>query len=116
MNLITELDNKVIKRRPGPFGPARALLPNEQQPLVIDEDMSAYDAIDRMVDDNFSQLPVQNNESQIIGVFTWKSFSKRACDLRNVKASIKPIELPVRESMEPARFIDPEMYIDTETD
>lgn len=78
--------------------------------------MPAHDAIERMTDNNFSQLPVQNDESQIIGVFTWKSFSKRACDLRNVKASIKPIELPIRESMEPARFIDPEMYIDTETD
>jgi len=103
-------------RRPGPFGPAWALLPNEQQPLVIDEDTPTNDAIERMVDNNFSQLPIQNDQSQIIGVFTWKSFSQRACELRNVRASIKPIELPVRETMEPARFIDPGMYIDTETD
>ena len=106
----------INRRRPGPFGPAWALLPKDQQPLVIGDEMPAYDAIERMVDNNFSQLPVQNSDGRIIGVFTWKSFSKRVLDLRNVKASIKPIELPVRESMEPARFIDPEVYIDTETD
>lgn len=77
--------------------------------------MPAYDAVERMVDNNFSQLPVQNGDGRIIGVFTWKSFSKRVLDLRSVKASIKPIELPVREAMEPARFIDPEVYIDTAT-
>ena len=54
-------------RRPGPFGPAWALLPNEQQPLVIDEDTPTNDAIERMVDNNFSQLPIQNDQSQIIG-------------------------------------------------
>ena len=47
-------------RRPGPFGPAWALLSNDQHPLVIDEDMPSYDAIDRMIDNNFSHLPVRN--------------------------------------------------------
>ena len=108
--------NEKSLRRPGPFGPAWALLPKDQQVLVIDHDMPAYDAIERMVDNNFSQLPVQNDETHIIGVFTWKSFSKRMLDLRSVAAGIKPIELPVREAMEPARFISPDMYIDTETD
>jgi len=108
-------NGQTYRNRPGPFGPARALLPKDQQPLVIDDDMPAYDAVERMVDSNFSQLPVQNGDGQIIGVFTWKSFSKRVLDLRSVKASIKPIELPVREAMEPARFIDPEVYIDTAT-
>ena len=40
--------NEKRLRRPGPFGPAWALLPKDQQPLVIDDDMPAYDAIDRM--------------------------------------------------------------------
>lgn len=105
-----------IKRRPGPFGPAWALLPKDQQPLVVDDDVPAFDAIDRMVDNGFSQLPVQNDQGKIIGVFSWKSFGKRAGDLRSVRGSLKVGELPVREAMEPARFIGPEMYIDTETD
>ena len=104
------------RRRPGPFGPAWALLPKDQQPLVLDGDTSAHDAIERMIDNNFSQLPVKNREGRIIGVFTWKSFGKRVCDLRSVRGSFKPVEMPIREALEPARFIAPEVYIDTETD
>ncbi|HVC96951.1 MAG TPA: CBS domain-containing protein [Pirellulales bacterium] len=104
------------RKRPGPFGPAWALLPKDQQPLAIDGDVPVHDAIERMIDNNFSQLPVKDGQGRIIGVFTWKSFGKRALDLQNVRGGIKPIELPVREAMEPARFIDPEVYIDTETD
>lgn len=105
-----------FRKRPGPFGPAWALLPKDQQPLVIEDNMPAHDAIDRMVDDNFSQLPVKDRDGRIIGVFTWKSFSKRVADLRAVRGNFRPIEMPVREALEPARFIDPEVYIDTATD
>ncbi len=105
-----------FRRRPGPFGPAWALLPKGQQPLGVDDSTPIYDALDRMIDNNYSQLPVKNREGKIIGVFTWKSFCKRVSDLRAVKASVRPIDLPVKEAMEPAKFIHPELYIDTETD
>ncbi len=101
-------------RRPGPFGPAWALLPKGQQPVVLDGATSASDAIERMVDDGYSQIPVTDKAGRIIGVFTWQSFGKRVSDLHSTK--IKPTDLPVREAMEPAHFIDPEIYIDTETD
>jgi hypothetical protein len=101
---------------PGPFGPAWALLPKDQQPLAIDCHVPAQDAIERMIDNNFSQLPVKDPQGRIVGVFTWKSFGKRALDLQNVRGGIKPTALPVSEAMEPARFIDSEVYIDTETD
>lgn len=102
------------KRRPGPFGPAWALLPKGQDPLTLEDTTIASDAIERMVDSGFSQLPVKNDVGRIVGVFSWKSFGKRVGDLRS--AGIKPTDLPIREAMEPARFIDPEVYIDTETD
>jgi len=101
--------------RPGPFGPAWALLPKDQQPLVLEDKTIASEAIERMVDNDFSQIPVKNAEGRIIGVFSWQSFGKRVIDLRASK--IKATELPIREAMEePARFIDPEVYIDTSTD
>ena len=112
---IDKLD-ATSQHRPGPFGPAWALLPKDQQPLVIDDDVPAHDAIERMVDNNFSQLPVRNKEGRIIGVFTWKSFTKRVADLRSVRGSFKPVDMPVREALEPVKFIHPEVYIDTETD
>jgi len=102
------------QRRPGPFGPAWALLPKGQQLLVLEDKTLASDAIERMVDNGFSQLPVKNAEGRIIGVFSWQSFGKRVTDLRATK--IQVTELPIRQAMEPARFIGPEVYIDTETD
>ncbi len=105
-----------FRRRPGPFGPAWALLPKGQQPLSVEDTTLIFDALDRMMDNNYSQIPVKNKEGKIIGVFTWKSFCKRVSDLRGVKASFRPIDLPVKEAMEPAKFIHPEVYIDTETD
>ncbi len=103
-----------IRRCPGPFGPARALLPKGQQPLLLEDKTLASDAIERMVDNDFSQIPVKNVEGRIIGVFSWQSFGKRVTDLRTSK--IKATELPIRDVTEPARFIDPEAYIDTSTD
>jgi hypothetical protein len=102
------------ERRPGPFGPAWALLPKDQQPLVLDGSTPTADAIERLVDNGFSQIPVADKTGRIIGVFTWKSFGKRVADLHATK--IKPTDLPIREAMEPARFIGREVYIDTETD
>ena len=102
------------KRRPGPFGPAWALLPKDQQPLVLDGSTPAGSALERMVDNGFSQIPVTDRTGRIIGVFSWKSFGKRVADLHST--NIKATDLPIREAMERARFIDPEVYIDTETD
>ena len=102
------------KRRPGPFGPAWALLPKEQQPLLLDGSTLASNAIERLIDNGYSQIPVTDKAGRIIGVFTWQSFGKRVSDLSGT--TIKPVELPIREAMEPARFIGREVYIDTETD
>lgn len=102
------------RRRPGPFGPAWALLQKGQQPLVLEGSTPASDAIERLVDKGYLQIPVTDETGRIIGVFSWKSFGKRVADLHATK--IKPTELPIREAMEPARFIGPEVYIDTETD
>lgn len=102
-----------MQRRPGPFGPAWALLPKGQEALKVDEATPAWDAVEQMTDNGYSQLPVTSG-GRIIGVFTWRSFSKRVTDLR--KSGVKAAELPVRECMEPARFIDEHVYIDTATD
>lgn len=101
-------------RRPGPFGPARVLLPPEQGLLMLETSASVGDAIERMVDEGFSQIPVKNRDNKIVGVFSWRSFGKRIKDLGST--SIKPMDLPLKEAMEPANFIDPNVYIDTSTD
>ena len=114
MNEFQANNGHAPRKRPGPFGPAWALLPKDQQPLVLDGATPAGNALERMVDNGFSQMPVTDKSGGIIGVFSWKSFGKRVADLH--AANIKPTELPIREAMEPAKFIGPEVYIDTETD
>jgi len=112
----TEAVTKInIRRRPGPFGPASALLPVDQLVLTIPDDTLAADAIERMVDTGYSQLPVTNSSGDIIGVFSWQSFGKRAGELYS--ANVNVAALMVKDTdLEKARFISPETYIDTETD
>jgi CBS domain-containing protein len=88
-------------------------LPKGQDVLTVEDTTPAWDAIDRMIDNGYSQLPVTAG-GRVVGVFTWRSFGKRVTDLR--RSTIKAVDLPVRECMEPARFIDPEVYIDKATD
>jgi len=78
---------------------------------MVHEDTPAWDALDRMRDDNFSQLPIVNDDGHVIGVFTWKSFAVRTLDYRGQK--IDACELTVADCMEPAEFIPPDDYIDT---
>jgi hypothetical protein len=54
-----------FRKRPGPLGPVWALLPKDQQPLIIDDDTVAQDAIDRMMENNFSQLPARTRSSAL---------------------------------------------------
>jgi CBS domain len=79
----------------------------------VPDDTPAWDAIDRMMDSGYSQLPVTSKD-RIIGVVTWRTFVKRVAGLR--RSNIKAIDLPVRDCMEAPRFIDPETFIDTATD
>jgi len=101
-------------KRPGPFGPARVLLPSDQQMVILDGKTPAREAVERMMDERFSQIPVTDRTGDIVGVFSWKSFGERALDLHST--AIKPTDLPIGDAMEQARFISPDVYIDTETD
>ena len=102
---------RLNKRRPGPFGPASDLLPIGQEPLTVHEDAPAWDALDRMRDANFSQLPVVDENGHVVGVFSWKSFALRTLDYRGQK--VDACELTVSDCMEPPVFIPPDDYIDT---
>ncbi len=114
-NQLVDTDSEQpVRKRPGPFGPAFALLPQDQKLIILDAATPAVEAIERMIDERFSQIPVQDQSGKIIGVFSWKSFGKRVADLQ--ATAIRPTQLPIRDAMEPTRFIGPDVYIDTETD
>lgn len=100
------------EKRPGPFGPARVLLPADQIIVTIQESESAASALERMADTGYSQLPVVNTEKQVTGVFSWKSFGKRMSEIHSLKINLSTLAVKDTD-LEHARYIDPEMYIDT---
>ena len=99
------------RRRPGPFGPAEALLSENHVPITVREDTLAWDALDRMMDTSFSQLPVVDEHGHVIGVFSYRSYAIRTLEFRGQK--VDATELTVAECMERAEFIPPDDYIDT---
>ena len=99
------------RRRPGPFGPAEALLSENHIPVTVREDTLAWDALDRMMDTSFSQLPVVDEHGHVMGVFSYRSYAIRTLEFRGQK--VDATELTVAECMERAEFIPPDDYIDT---
>jgi hypothetical protein len=54
--------------RPGPFGPAHALLPEGQEVLIVAAEDKCWDALERMQDAGFSP-PRVNHQLEPIGPF-----------------------------------------------
>jgi hypothetical protein len=103
------------RKRPGPFGPAIALLPENQQVESVQPTDSTAVALERLIESQYSQLPVIDLGGHVHGVFTWQSFGRRMSEI--FALSIDLGVLPVRDTdLEKARFLAPDTYIDTETD
>jgi CBS domain len=63
-----------------------------------------------MIDANFSQFPVIDENKRIVGVFSYRSLGERVYELQD-KIALLP--LPVSECLEAAKFLGPDDYIDT---
>jgi CBS domain-containing protein len=79
--------------------------------VTVREDTRAWDALEQMMDTSFSQLPVVDEHGEVIGVFSFRSYAIRTLDYRGRK--VDTTDLTVAECMEPAEFIPPDDYIDT---
>jgi CBS domain-containing protein len=103
------------QKRPGPFGPAIALLPENQKietALVTDP---AANVLERLAESGFSQLPVVDIHGRVHGVFSWESFGRRMSEIHSLSIDLNT--LPVRETdLEKPRFISPDTFIDTGAD
>lgn len=103
------------RRRPGPFGPAKVLLPEGQKVLTIPSTDTVASGLERLADHRIDQIPVVDARNTVVGMFTWKSFGQRIGDLQ--AAGIDVMSLPVAQmNLERPIFVDPETYIDTEAD
>jgi CBS domain-containing protein len=100
------------QRLPGPFGPAIDLLPKEQRIEKVRHDEPVGNAIERMSDNEYSQLPVER-DGEIIGLFSWRSFA-RAVGLKSAAAPSP--DLRVEACLARVIFVSPHDFIDTTID
>lgn len=99
-------------RLPGPFGPAIDLLPKEQRIEKVRHDESVSSAIERMSDNEYSQLPVER-DGEVIGLFTWRSYAKRV----GIGQTTEPSSgLTVGECLSVPIFVSPTDFIDSAID
>lgn len=112
-------DSQVAKptRRPGPFGPARDLIPKGQQLRFINANEPCHVALGIMANENYSTLPVRNAQGTVIGVFDHAAFAARVEGLRGTNLQLKELcDEPVETMMVDPVFLDPDKYIDTTVD
>ena len=100
--------------RPGPFGPARDLIPKNQVIQFASSGDSCEEILLVMAENQFSCIPVIGADDKVVGVFSYESFCSRIVNSQWGKQD--PLQLPVKECMEAPRFIAPETYIDTTVD
>jgi hypothetical protein len=108
---MSETCGNDTRPRPSPFGPARVLVPENQQVICIPSSTAVSDAGRRMIDTNFSQLPVVDQNKRIVGVFSYRSLGERVYELKDKIELLSA--LPVSECLESAKFLAPDDYIDT---
>jgi hypothetical protein len=99
-------------RAPGPFGPVIDLLPRQQSIEKVRHDEPVGYAIERMTDNEYSQLPVEQ-DGAVIGLFSWRSFGLVA---GVPEPPTSPPDIPVGDCVTAATFLPPEAFIDTGID
>ena len=106
-----------LDRRPGPFGPARDLIPKDQQLEIISANTPCFVALDRMISLNYSTVPVRDGSGHIVGVFSFASFADRINGVSDSNVPVNSIcAQSVEDCMSTAKFLDPDLYIDTTVD
>jgi len=105
---------QVVEKRPGPFGPAKDLIPAGQELQFVREEETCEVALSLMMESEFSAMPVVNDDDIVVGVFTITEFTKRQLELSGSKTNL--LKDPVRECTVAVVFIDPNAFIDTDTD
>lgn len=103
------------RRRPGPFGPARILLPEGQVVQTIRDVEPVASALERLADSGYDQLPVLDSGGRVVGVFSWKSFGCRLSEIYSLEVDFASLRVVYTELDQP-QYLAPDTYVDTETD
>jgi CBS domain-containing protein len=87
------------------FHRLNSVLPDDQQVLTVPGDMLAFEALELLRRNRYSQLPVLI-AGEVIGMFSFRSFSKAVVELSSGKAKTKGFldDLTVEECLESPEF------------
>ena len=100
----------------GPFGPAGSLLPKGQFLKTITQTTSCRDALNEMLENDYSALPVIGGDGRVLGVVTLESILEYFESLTPNMQIAKVFKGDVRAAYERANFIAPDSYIDQRVD
>ncbi|MCP4834084.1 MAG: CBS domain-containing protein, partial [Phycisphaera sp.] len=113
----TEATVDHLERPPGPFGPAAALIPANQQLTVVDQTTPCRTVQRLILDNDFSAIPVTDRDGVVIGVATLESLAEHLHRVDSTNTSLgDALESPIRHACERARYVGPETYIDRHVD
>ncbi|MDB4780304.1 CBS domain-containing protein [bacterium] len=113
----TEATIDHLERPPGPFGPAAALLPANQQLAVVDQTTACRDVQRLILDNDFSAIPVTENDGVVTGIATLESIAEHLHRVDSTNTSLgEALESPIRHACERARYVGPATYIDRHVD
>lgn len=108
-----ESSSPLPARPPGPFGPVIELLPKDQRLESVEQHTPVWDAIERMTESDYSQLPVVE-DGIVVGLVSWRSLGKHVGKMQSDPALLA--DLTVRDCVVKVPFLSAEDYIDTGVD
>ena len=107
----------LLDRRPGPFGPAAALIPERQRLAVVDQTKTCREVHRMILEEDFSAIPVMNNDEEVIGIATLESIAEHLHRLDSTSTSLSDaLDSPIRHACERPRYVGPETHIDRHID
>ena len=105
------------ERPPGPFGPAKSLIPPGQELHLVGLTEPCHDVLAAILDRDFSAIPVTDQSGRVVGVATAESILEHLRVLAGGNVSLEQvIGAPIRNALEPARFIAADTFIDLQVD
>jgi hypothetical protein len=111
-----DLPTQLMPRPQGPFGPAKNLLPEDQELHCAGATDRCIDVLRKMLDCGYSAVPVQSN-GLVIGVATFESIHEHLLTLANgtLRVSIA-LDTPIQSACHSPEFIDADAYVDQTVD
>lgn len=88
------------------FHRLNSVIPLDQQVVAVRPEVLAYEALQTMEENGFSQLPVVVGR-EVLGIFSYRSYAKaivKHASSTPASQKFNPLELPVDECLEPADF------------